>query len=72
MPNFRQNVWYNYRRKEVTPMQKYIGIGFIILCLSILVGIVGIFGYQLFINKEKIDVSPVTSTNQSYKTTIIE
>ena len=53
-------------------MQKYIGIGFIILCLSILVGIVGIFGYHLFINKEKIDVSPVTFTNQSYKTTICE
>lgn len=51
-------------------MEKYIGIGFIILCLAVLAGIVGILGYQLSINKEKIDISPATANiNQSNKTT---
>ncbi len=44
--------------------KKFISIGFMFLCLAILVGIMGIFGYQLFINKEKVDVSPVTEINQ--------
>ena len=51
-------------------MDKYIGIGFLILCLAVLVGIVGIFGYQFVLNKEKVDISPVTNINQSNNTTI--
>lgn len=50
-------------------MDKYIGIGFVFLCMSVLVGIVGIFGYQLSTNKEKIDISPATNINQSNKAT---
>ncbi len=46
-------------------MEKYIGLGFVFLCLSVLVGIIGIVGYHLFINKEKIDISPATNINQS-------
>lgn len=47
-------------------MERYIGLGFVFLCLSVLVGIIGIIGYHIFINKEKIDISPVTNTNQSH------
>lgn len=51
------------------PMEKFIGVGFVILCLTVLAGIVGIFGFQLHINKEKVDISPaLTYTNQSNTT----
>ena len=51
-------------------MEKYIGIGFVILCLAVLAGIVGILRYQFSIDKEKIDISPATTnTNQSNRTT---
>ena len=51
-------------------MQKYIGIGFVILCLAVLAGIVGILGYQLHLDKEKVDISPATANiNQSNNTT---
>ncbi len=50
-------------------MEKYIGIGFVVLCLAVLAGIVGVLGYQLSINKEKIEISPATEINQSNKTT---
>lgn len=47
-------------------MQTYIGIGFVILCLAVLAGIVGILGYQLHLDKEKVDISPVNANiNQS-------
>ena len=50
-------------------MDKYIGIGFIILCLAVLAGIVGILGYRFYLDKEKVDISPAnTYTNQSNKT----
>ena len=39
-------------------MEKYIGIGFVILCLGVLAGIIGILGYQFHIDKEKVDISP--------------
>lgn len=52
-------------------MEKYIGIGFVILCLSVLAGIIGILGYQLHLDKEKVDISPaIANINQSNKTTI--
>ncbi len=53
-------------------MEKYIGIGFVILCLSVLAGIVGILQYQLHIdiNKEKVDISPANAyINQSNNST---
>ena len=57
-------------QKRGCPMEKYLGIGFVILCLSVLVGIVGILGYQLYIDKEKVEISPATNINQSNKTTV--
>ena len=52
-------------------MQKYIGIGFVILCFAVLAGIVGILGYQFHLSKEKVDISPANANiNQSNKTTI--
>lgn len=52
-------------------MDKSIGIGFVILCLAILAGVVGILGYQFHISKEKVDISPAKdNTNQSNKTTV--
>ena len=51
-------------------MQKYIGIGFVILCFAVLAGIVGILGYQFHLSKEKVDISPAKANiNQSNKTT---
>ena len=46
-------------------METYIGVGFIILCLAVLVGIIGIFAYRLYIDKEKIDINPAEDINQS-------
>ena len=51
------------------PMEKYLGIGFIILCVALLVGITGIVGYQISIHKEKIEITPADNFNQSNKTT---
>lgn len=51
-------------------MEKYIGIGFVILCLAVLAGIVGILGYQFHLSKEKVDISPANANiNQSNKIT---
>ena len=51
-------------------MEKYIGIGFVILCLTVLAGVVGILGYQFQMDKEKVDISPArTNINQFNKTT---
>lgn len=50
-------------------MDIYLGIGFVVLCLAVLVGIVGIVRYKLYIDKEKIEISPVTEINQSNNTT---
>lgn len=51
-------------------MEKYIGIGFVILCLSVLAGVVGILGYQFHMDKEKVDISPATANiNQSNNST---
>ena len=51
-------------------MKNYIKIGFVILCLAALTGIVGILGYQFHTNKEKVDILPAkTNVNQSNKTT---
>jgi hypothetical protein len=50
-------------------MEMYIGIGFVLLCLAVLAGIIGILRYQLSANKEKIEISPATEINQSKNTT---
>ena len=51
-------------------MEAYIGIGFVILCLSVLAGVIGILGYQFHLNKEKVDISPAKANiNQSHNTT---
>lgn len=50
-------------------MEKYLGVGFVILCLAVLVGIVGVLGYQLYIDKEKVEISPAANINQSKNTT---
>ena len=39
-------------------MEKYIGAGFVILCLTLLVGIIGILGYQIHIHKKIVDIRP--------------
>lgn len=52
-------------------MNHYIGIGFVILCLSVLAGVLGIFGYQLHTNKENTDIRPATANiSISNKTTV--
>lgn len=28
-------------------MERYIGIGFVILCLTVLAGVIGVLGYQM-------------------------
>ena len=38
-------------------MEKYLGIGFVILCVAVLVGIIGVVGYQFYASKEKVDIS---------------
>ena len=48
----------NTKERGAKPMEIYIGIGFVILCLAILVGIIGIFKYQFSLSKEKVDISP--------------
>lgn len=49
-------------------MDKYIGIGFVILCLAVLAGLVGILGYRFKLDKEKVDISPSkTNINKSNK-----
>lgn len=51
-------------------MDTYIGIGFVILCLAVLAGIIGFFGYQLHLDKEKVDISPAKAyINQSNQST---
>ena len=42
----------------------YIGIGFIILCLSILVFVVALFNYTLKITKKELDVTPPRDTSR--------
>ena len=46
-------------------MEKYLGIGFIILCVAVLVGIAGILGYHVSLHKEKIEITPADNSNQS-------
>lgn len=47
-------------------MEKYIGIGFVILCLAVLAGVIGVLGYQFHLDKEKVDISPAEAhINQS-------
>lgn len=45
-------------------METYIGIGFVILCVAVLAGVVGNLGYRLRKDKEKVDISPAKSKYQ--------
>ena len=43
-------------------MDTFIGIGFVILCFTLLVFVVGFFGYELHIEKNKeLDIAPSKS-----------
>lgn len=54
-------------------MEKYIGIGFVILCLAVLAGVIGVLGYQIHLDKEKVDISPAEANiNQSQKNSTSE
>ena len=54
-------------------MEKYIGIGFVILCLSALVGIIGIVRYQFYIDKEKVNISHTkTDINNKFENVLIK
>ena len=49
-------------------MEMYIGIGFVILCMAVLAGFIGILGYQFHKDKEKVDISPAKANiNKSNK-----
>ena len=48
-------------------MEKYIGIGFVILCLAVLAGVIGVLGYQFHIDKEKVDISPAEANIKKKK-----
>ena len=48
-------------------MEIYIGIGFVILCLAVLVGIIGIFKYQFILSEEKVDISPTSNLDDKQK-----
>lgn len=53
-------------------MEKYIGIGFVILCLAVLAGVIGVLGYQFHLDKEKVDISPAEANiNQSQKIQLV-
>lgn len=53
-------------------MEIYIGIGFVILCLAVLVGIIGILKYQFKVDKDKVDISPQTNIDNNPKKSTIE
>ena len=57
----------NTKEMGVKPMEIYIGIYLVILCLAVLVGIIGIFKYQFSLSKEKVDISPSTNTDNKPK-----
>lgn len=46
-------------------MEIYIGIGFIILCLALLVFVAGIVGYAIKLTRKELDVAPSKSTSSS-------
>lgn len=46
-------------------MEIYIGIGFIILCLAILVFVAGIVGYTIKLTRKELGVAPSKSTSSS-------
>jgi len=46
------------KRRRALPMEKYIGIGFILLCATPLITIICVFGYKVVFSKEKIEVTP--------------
>ena len=53
-------------------MERYLGIGFIILCLSVLAGVICNYGYELHIGKEEADISPAKTNISASNNTIDE
>lgn len=53
------------RRWEMESFLLLVGIGFVILCIGLLVGFTGIFKYIVKLSKEKIEVSPAKSNPNS-------
>ena len=51
-------------------MEIYIGIWFVILCLAVLVGIIGILKYQFKLDKDKADISPTTNIDHPHNSSI--
>ena len=39
-------------------METFLGIGFVVLSVAVLVGICGIVGYGIHIHKKDVDISP--------------
>ena len=46
-------------------MEAYIGIGFVILCLAILVFIVALVNYSIRLDKKELDIGPNKTTSSS-------
>ena len=46
-------------------MEYFIGVGFVVLSIAVLVGICGIVGYAIHIHKKKVDISPKTNIDNS-------
>lgn len=66
-PDFSQDELVQIQMKGVIPLEKYIGFGFVILCLAVLAGIIGVLGYQLHIDKEKADISPAKANISQFQ-----
>ncbi len=49
-------------------MYTLVGIGFVILCVTILVAVAGIFGYIVHITKKKLEVAPAKVNSKSNDT----
>ncbi len=47
-------------------METFLGIGFVVLSVAVLVGICGIVGYAIRIHKKEVDISPAqTEVNKT-------
>ncbi len=44
-------------------MEHYIGVGFIVLCLAILVFVCGLVHYNLRVSKKELDVATTTASS---------
>ena len=49
---------YNTEEGRFISMDSFIGIGFVVLSVAVLIGICGIVGYGIHIHKKDVDISP--------------